>query len=123
MRIPVDIIPDDIFEFYNLADLVHNGSVTVEIRRGMYGLSSSGKLASDDLKPHLQKCGYHECPRTPGFFKHESRPIMFVDQRDGGQAEMHVPPHSTLVPLLGDTAALLSSSMQLGSLFAHFSLI
>jgi hypothetical protein len=44
----------------------------------MYGLSSSGRLASDDLKPHLQKWGYHECPRTPGLFKHEHRPIMFV---------------------------------------------
>jgi hypothetical protein len=44
----------------------------------MYGLSSSGKLASDDLKPHLQEWGYHECPRTLGLFKHESRPSMFV---------------------------------------------
>jgi hypothetical protein len=59
MRIPIDIIPEDIFEYYNLKDLVHNGSVTVEICKGMYGLSSSRRLASDDLKPHLQKWGYH----------------------------------------------------------------
>jgi hypothetical protein len=68
MRIPIDIIPEDIFEYYNLKDLVHNGSVTVEIRKGMYGLSSSGHLASDNLKPHLQNWGYHECPQTPGLF-------------------------------------------------------
>ena len=78
MRIPVDIIPDDIFEFYKLAELVHNGSVTVEIRKSMYGISSAGRLSSDYLKPHLQQWGYHECPRTPGLFKHETRPILFV---------------------------------------------
>ena len=78
MRIPVDVIPADIFEYYKLANLVHNGFVTVEIRKGMYGLSSSGRLASDYLKPHLHNWGYNECPRTPGLFRHETRPIMFV---------------------------------------------
>ena len=41
MRIPVNIIPADIFEHYKLSDLVHNGFVTVKIHKGMYGLSSS----------------------------------------------------------------------------------
>ena len=62
MCIPIDIIPDDIFEFYKLVELAHNGSVTVEIRKSMYGISSVGRLSSDYLKPHLQQWGYHECP-------------------------------------------------------------
>jgi hypothetical protein len=47
MRIPIDIIPANIFEYYNLEKLVHNGTVTVEIRKGMYGLSNAGRLASN----------------------------------------------------------------------------
>ena len=61
MRIQADIIPPDIFEFYKLKDLVHNGSVLVEIRKGMYGLSNAGRLANDGLKPHLKKWGYYKC--------------------------------------------------------------
>jgi hypothetical protein len=72
------VLDSEIIDYYKLKDLVHNGSVTVEIRKGMYGLSSSGRLASDDLKPHLQKWDYHECPRTPGLFRHKSQPIMSV---------------------------------------------
>jgi hypothetical protein len=42
MCIPVTTIPDDIFRLYNLAPLVHNGHVYVEIQRGMYGLPQAG---------------------------------------------------------------------------------
>ena len=57
MRIPIDIIPPDIFEMYELQNLVHNGYVVVEIRK---------------------EYGYHECAQTPGLFKHKERPIMFT---------------------------------------------
>jgi hypothetical protein len=38
MPIPVKDIPLCIMEQYQLHDLVHNGYVLVEIRKGMYGL-------------------------------------------------------------------------------------
>ena len=54
------------------APLVHNGFVVVEIRKGMYGLPQAGILANKRLKKHLAKAGYHEAPRTPGLFRHET---------------------------------------------------
>jgi hypothetical protein len=78
MRIPVNQIPPEIFELYNLQDLVHNGYVYVEIRKGMYGLPQAGILANKQLLPHLQKHGYHPCPHTHGLFKHETRPLAFT---------------------------------------------
>jgi len=78
MRIRVDDIPKDIFEFYNLQDLVHNGYVYCEIRRGMYGLPQAGRIANDELVPHLAAHGYIQAEHTPGLFTHESRPISFT---------------------------------------------
>jgi hypothetical protein len=78
MRIPVDVIPPDIYELYNLKEKERNGFVIVEIRKGMYGLAQAGRLASDHLKPHLAEWGYNECPRTPGLFKHATCPVTFT---------------------------------------------
>jgi hypothetical protein len=77
MRIPVKIIPACIMKQYNLYHLVHNGYVMVEIRKGMYGLPQAGILANRRLVKHLAKSGYHEMPRTPGLFRHETRPVTF----------------------------------------------
>ncbi len=38
MRMPIDIIPQEIIDQYDLLPLVHNGYVYIEIRKGMYGL-------------------------------------------------------------------------------------
>jgi hypothetical protein len=77
MRIPVNQIPTAIFEAYNLQELVHNGHVYVEIRKGMYGLPQAGILANKQLLPHLASHGYHPCPHTHGLFTHIERPIAF----------------------------------------------
>jgi hypothetical protein len=53
MRIPVTIIPELIMQQYNLKQVVHNGSVLVEICKGMYDLPQAGKLANDCLTLHL----------------------------------------------------------------------
>ena len=78
MRIPVHQIPQVIFELYNLQELVHNGFVYVEIRKGMYGLPQAGILANQQLVPHLAKHGYIQSQHTHGLFIHTSRPIMFA---------------------------------------------
>jgi hypothetical protein len=78
MRIPVKDIPDIIMEQYNLHGLVHNGHVIVEIRKGMYGLPHAGLIANERLVKHLAKSGYVPAKRTPGLFKHITRPVTFA---------------------------------------------
>ena len=46
MRIPVNVIPVDIMEQYNLSSLVVNSFVLVEIRKGMYGLPQVGIIVN-----------------------------------------------------------------------------
>jgi hypothetical protein len=55
MRIPVWAIPTCIMKQYNLTPLVHNGSVLVVIRKGMYGLLQAGLIAYEQLVKHLAK--------------------------------------------------------------------
>ena len=50
----------------------------VEIRKGMYGLKQSGRIANDRLKQHLKKYGYVPCRYTTGLFTHTSRKISFA---------------------------------------------
>ena len=57
MKIPVEVIPKEIMEKYNLKEKVCGGYVYVEIRKGMYGLKEARKLAYDELKPHLEFWG------------------------------------------------------------------
>ena len=77
MRIPLKNIPACIMEQYNLAPLVKNGHVMVEIRKGMYGLPQAGILANNQLVKHLAKHDYHPVKLTPGIFRHKHRPVTF----------------------------------------------
>ena len=77
MRIPINMIPDDIVKLYGLADKIVNGFVYAEIRRGMYGLPQAGRLANEQLKTFLAPHGYRPAPVTPGLWLHDTRPIQF----------------------------------------------
>lgn len=77
MRIPIKDIPASIIKQYQLMDIVHNGHVLVEIRKGMYGLPQAGIIANTRLVKHLATFGYHQAEHTPGLFSHETRPISF----------------------------------------------
>ena len=57
MKLPLDIIPEEIIQQYNLRNLEHKGFVYMEIQKGMYGLPQAGKVANDKLKLHLAKFG------------------------------------------------------------------
>jgi hypothetical protein len=57
-------------EEYKLQDLVHNGFILVEIRKGMYGLPQSGILTYKRLVLHLAKYGYASVRHTPGLWRH-----------------------------------------------------
>jgi hypothetical protein len=78
LRIPIELIPQEFIDLYQLQDKVKNGFVYCEIIRGMYGLPEAGVLANKLLKTRLKEHDYFEVKHTPGLFKHETRPIWFT---------------------------------------------
>ena len=79
MRMKIENFAPDIIEQYNLKELVNSkGYVHCEVRKGMYGLPAAGILAQQLLEERLAKAGYHQSRYTPGYWKHEWRPISFA---------------------------------------------
>ena len=78
MRLPYNIIPQEIKTAYKLEKLVQDGWVYVRIVRGMYGLPQAGLIANNLLKKRLTKAGYYDCQFTPGLWRHVWRPITFA---------------------------------------------
>ena len=78
MRIPLKHIPLDIQERYNIAGMVHNGFVLMEISKGIYGLPQAGKLAQDRLVTHLATHDYIQCVNTPCLFVHRTNGVAFT---------------------------------------------
>ena len=78
MHIPLDVFPQHVIDQYDLARHAKNRKVYLEIRRSIYGLPQSGKLANDFLQKKFGPVGYHEVPHTPGLWKHISRPVSFT---------------------------------------------
>jgi hypothetical protein len=78
-RMKLDLFPQDIIDKYDLTNKVdQNGNVHCEVRRGMYGLPQAGIIAQELLKEQLKKAGYTQSKLTPGYWKHEWRPISFT---------------------------------------------
>ena len=59
MKMPVDLIPDNIMNLYNLHNKVKNGFVYMQIQRGLYGLLQSGILANKILRKRLKPHVYY----------------------------------------------------------------
>ena len=78
MMIPINVVPPDIIQKYNLLDYVVNGKVYVEVSKGIYGLPQAGKLANEQLIRHLEPFGYAPCPHTAGLWTHKERDISFL---------------------------------------------
>jgi hypothetical protein len=78
MRLPLEIIPDEVILQYDLRKLAVAGWVYLEIRKGMPGLKQAGKIANDRLTKHLAKYGYAPTPRTPALWRHHTLPISFT---------------------------------------------
>ena len=47
MKLPLEIIPEEIIQQYNLRNLEHKYFVYMEIQKGMYGLPEARKIAND----------------------------------------------------------------------------
>jgi hypothetical protein len=60
--------PEEIVTKYNLAALVVNSWVYIEIRKGMYGLKQAVLLANQLLQKHLAPFGYYPAWHTPGIW-------------------------------------------------------
>ena len=78
MHMPLDVFLQHVIEQYDLARKAKNGKVYLEIRRSIYDLPQSRKLANDLLKKKLAPGGYYEVPHTPGLWNHISQPVSFT---------------------------------------------
>ena len=79
MKLPIDIIPQEIIDQYNLLPLVHTDNhVYLEITKGMYGLPQAGRIANDQLREHLEKHGYVHSNVTNGLWTHKTRDTVFT---------------------------------------------
>jgi len=78
MKLPIKTIPDEIIEKYNLKEIVNEGQVYCQIRKGMYGLAEAGILAHKLLIKRLEEHGYYPVQFTPGLWRHVWRPVTFT---------------------------------------------
>jgi hypothetical protein len=75
----LELFPHNIINKYDLTNKVnHSGNVHCEVRQGMYGLPQAGIIAQELLKERLLAAGYSQSKTTPGYWKHEWRPISFT---------------------------------------------
>ena len=78
-RLKLELLPEDIIKEYDLKNKVdEKGNVHCEVRRGMYGLPQAGIIAQELLEKRLLSAGYTQSKITPGYWKHEWRPISFT---------------------------------------------
>ena len=78
LRMKLSYFPDDVIEHYDLKSKVDaKGFVFVKCVRGMYGLPHAGIIAQKLLEERLGEHGYRQSLTTPGFWKHDTRPICF----------------------------------------------
>jgi hypothetical protein len=79
IRVRLVDLPDEIIKEYKLRDkATKNGSIYLEVTKGMYGLPQAGLLANELLEKRLNNHGYYQSKLVPGLWKHESRPIQFT---------------------------------------------
>ena len=68
-------IPQEVIQEYNLKDMSSkDGSVYMEVSKGMYGLPQTGLLAQELLQERLAEHGYHQSKIIPGLWNHEKGP-------------------------------------------------
>ena len=79
IRLKLTDIPDKIIKEYNLqSKATKDGSINLEVTKGMYGLSHASQLANKLLEKRLNSRGYYQSKLVPGLWKHKRRPIQFT---------------------------------------------
>ena len=75
---PINEIPREFINMYDLTPKVKNGYVYTEIQRGMYDLPQVGILANKFLKERLSYHDYFELSHIPGLHCQKPGPIQFT---------------------------------------------
>ena len=77
MKLPLNMIQDEIIQQWKLQDLAHKLFLHMEIQKGMNGMSQAGKISNSKLKGHISKSGCEPSPITRGLWRHQTRPLQF----------------------------------------------
>ena len=77
LRIPMDLVPQEFIDAYNLHNKIYIGFLYVEIRKGIYGLPQAGILANKILCVKLQPHVYYKTS-SPGIWEHTTCPLGFT---------------------------------------------
>eukprot|EP00957_Ditylum_brightwellii_P066150 5019410-Ditylum_brightwellii.AAC.1 len=75
MKLPIDLIPEEIITQYNIKEKERKGWVYIRIEKGMYGLPQASILANKQLTKALKPFGNCQCQHTPGLWRHKWRSI------------------------------------------------
>eukprot|EP00804_Cyclotella_cryptica_P015214 CCRYP_000732-RA/>CCRYP_000732-RA protein AED:0.36 eAED:0.36 QI:0/0/0/1/0/0/2/0/501 len=79
MRLKLADIPEDFIILDNLRQLATPyGHIYVRVQKCMYGLPQAGIIAQQLLKTRLIANRYRQSTVTPGFWKHDWRPVAFA---------------------------------------------
>ena len=77
IKIPIDILPEEIILEYNLMNLSHNEYVYFEMRKVVYGLLKAGILVNQQLVQRLEPKVYAPCKHTQGLWRQKWISITF----------------------------------------------
>ena len=78
IKLNLSALPTEIIHKYKLLSIAYDGSVYVEVRKGMYGLPQAGKLVNELLETRLNGHGYYQSKIVLGLWTHKTRPISFT---------------------------------------------
>ena len=78
MRIHIKYFLKEVRNKYSIEELVAvDGYIYYRIKKEVYGLKQTIRLAHDQLVKHLAKYGYELCTLSPQIWKHRTRLIKF----------------------------------------------
>jgi hypothetical protein len=78
MKLMMSRLTEEIIKRFNLNALAVDGSVYIEIRKGMYGLKQAWLLANQLLQTRLAPFGYYPARHTPGLWFYKTWKISFT---------------------------------------------
>ena len=78
-KVKVSNLPEEIIQEYKFRNIARSdGSIYVEIQKGIYGLPQAGLLANILLEKRLHEHGYFQSTIILGLWTHTTRPIQFT---------------------------------------------
>ncbi|KAL7475675.1 hypothetical protein ACHAW6_001587 [Cyclotella cf. meneghiniana] len=79
MRLHIKVIPNKIFEEYNLKTIMDKDrAIYIEATNGIYGLPHAGLIANELLEQRLNQHGCFQSKLVPSLFSHKTQPISFT---------------------------------------------